>query len=64
MEKVAMTVKEMGQQLGISPPKAYELTNIKGFPCIQVGRRKIIPIDAFKRWMNEQASGQAETRHG
>jgi len=50
-----MTVKEMGQQLGISLPKAYELTHIEGFPMIQVGRRKIILVEKFLEWLDDNS---------
>ena len=58
MEKLTMSVKEMSQQLGVSLPKAYELTNIRGFPVIQVGRRKLIPADGVRKWleMNSQTA--------
>jgi len=55
-EKMTMTVKEMGRELGISLPKAYEITNVKGFPILTVGRRKIIPVAAFKKWLDAQIS--------
>lgn len=58
MEKLTMSVKEMSQQLGVSLPTAYDLTHVEGFPVIQVGRRKVIPIDGFRRWL-ETSSGQA-----
>jgi len=57
MEKITMTVAELATLMGLSKPKAYELAAQQGFPCIQVGRRRIIPVNAFKRWMDEQTSG-------
>ena len=55
MEKMTMTVAEVGQALGISRPKAYELSNQEGFPVVQIGRRKVIPIEGFKRWLAAQS---------
>ena len=55
MEKLAMNVKEMSELLGISRPRAYDLTEIKGFPVIRIGKRKIIPIEAFHDWLKENA---------
>ena len=43
-----MTVQELSVQLGISIPKAYELTKTPGFPSIRIGTRIIIPIDEYK----------------
>jgi len=54
MEKTVMTVREMGDALGICYPKALELTERTGFPCIRIGRRKVIPCDGFKRWLDAQ----------
>jgi len=49
-----MTVEEVGKAMGISRPKAYELASRADFPVIRVGKRKVIPIDAFRRWMDAQ----------
>ena len=54
MEKLTMTVEEVGKAMGISRPKAYELASRADFPVIRVGKRKVIPIDAFRRWMEQQ----------
>jgi len=54
MEKTVMTVREMSDSLGICYPKGLELTEMDGFPCIRIGRRKVIPVDGFKRWLDAQ----------
>lgn len=53
-ERVTMNVKEMGAMMGISTPKAYDLASSEGFPSIKMGRRIVIPIEAFNRWLDEQ----------
>lgn len=53
MEKTTMNVQELVMQLGISIPKAYELTRTPGFPSIRIGTRIIIPIEEFKKWLKE-----------
>jgi len=53
VEKLTITVKELAQAMGISVPKAYELTEIEGFPVIRIGRKKIIPVDQLKIWIAE-----------
>ena len=58
-DKPTMTVKEMSRYLGVSLPKAYELTEIKGFPVLRLGRRKVVPTVAFERWLEDAAKSSA-----
>ena len=44
MEKSTMSVQELSMQMGISLPKAYELTKTSGFPAFRIGTRILIPI--------------------
>ena len=55
--EMAMTVQEVADSLGVCVPTAYGLVNRPGFPKIRVGRRILIPREAFIRWLNEEASG-------
>ncbi len=55
-EKLTISVDEMASMLGISRPVAYELTKREGFPAVRISERRIIvPVEALKRWLNEQA---------
>ena len=56
MEKSTMSVQELAIQLGISIPKAYELTKTPGFPSIRIGSRIIIPIEEYKKWLQETST--------
>lgn len=56
-KKNTLTVDELAVWLGISRPKAYELTEQVDFPVLRVGRRKLVPISALERWVDEQVSG-------
>lgn len=56
MERRILTVLEMAAQLRISRPKGYELAGRADFPSIRIGKRIVIPEDAFYRWLDEQAS--------
>ena len=42
MEKLTMTVKEIGLHLGISTGTAYELVKTEGFPVIRIGRKLLV----------------------
>lgn len=56
MEKTTMSVQELSMQMGISLPKAYELTRTPGFPVIRIGTRILIPIEAYKDWLMKQTN--------
>ena len=56
MERSTMSVQELSAQMGISLPKAYELVKTQGFPTIRIGTRILIPVDAYKTWLIENAS--------
>lgn len=60
MKKLALSVKEASEMLGISKTRMYELTEMAGFPVIQVGRRKVIPKAEFKQWVSHQAAANKE----
>lgn len=59
MEKLTLTVADLQQALGIGRRHAYELANRADFPSIRVGKRILIPRDAFLRWLEKQ-TGQVE----
>lgn len=56
MEKITISVQELADQMGISLPKAYELTKTVGFPVIRVGTRVLIPLAAFQCWLTNNAN--------
>lgn len=56
MEKTTLSVQELSSQMGISLPKAYELVKSPDFPTIRIGTRILIPVDAYKEWLNRNAS--------
>lgn len=57
MERLTMTVKELAVHMGVSLPTAYNLTEMQGFPVVHIGRKKVIPVEAFRAWLNEQRNG-------
>ena len=58
MERVTMTVSDLQQAMGIGRNAAYDLVNRADFPKVRVGKKIIIPREAFLRWLDQQ-SGQA-----
>lgn len=58
--RLTMNVEELQQALGIGKSRAYDLVNREDFPAIRLGRKILIPRDAFLRWLDrqtEQVSG-------
>ncbi len=53
MEQLSISVKDLARVLGISKPIAYKLANSKGFPVLQIGRRKVIPVKNLEKWLEE-----------
>lgn len=53
MERLTLTVHEVAKHLNISMPTAYELVKTKNFPCMRIGNRRFVMVDAFKRWVEE-----------
>ena len=51
MERTTMNVRDLSIQMGISLPKAYDLTRSPGFPSFRIGKRILIPVDAFREWL-------------
>lgn len=53
-----LKVTEVAAVLGISRAKAYELVNSDGFPRIIMGKRIVVPRQAFLNWMDEHTVTQ------
>lgn len=60
MEKLAITVKEAAQMLGIGLAGMYTLVHREDFPVIQVGHRLVIPLEAFRRWLDRAGENKRE----
>ena len=54
MERMALSVTEVQEALGIGRNSVYDLVNRADFPKIRMGRKIIIPRDAFLRWLDQQ----------
>lgn len=59
MEKLILTVTDVQQALGCGKRQAYELANRADFPTIRIGRKIVIPRDAFLRWLDKQTEQTA-----
>jgi len=57
-EKLTYTVVELAQVLNIGKNSAYELANSKNFPVINIGRKKLIPVVALNKWLDNQVGNK------
>jgi excisionase family DNA binding protein len=58
--RMCMTVPEVAEAMGISRPTAYTLANREDFPAIRLGKRIVVPREAFETWLHETV---AQGRH-
>ena len=56
-EKLTLSVAEAAQMLGISAPKAYELTHRADFPAFRIGNRTLVSRRLLAEWVDAQVSG-------
>jgi len=55
IDKAVYNIPEIAAQMDINIPKAYELARQPGFPSIRIGRRIVVPKEAFHRWLEQVA---------
>lgn len=52
--KLVFSVAEAAKALGVSRPTMYRLMQEEGFPVIQIGARKVVPIYGLEEWIEKQ----------
>lgn len=57
---LTLNALDVAEVLGISRAAAYELVRSKGFPHMNIGKRILIPKDAFLEWIKEQTEVNIE----
>lgn len=60
MEKLVFSIQEVAEMLGISKSYAYELVRNGTIPALQLGRKRVIPKEEFKKWINGNTDGKME----
>jgi len=55
MDKLNFTAKEACTAACVSIPTLRKWTRTQGFPVLRAGKKILIPIEPFKRWLEEQA---------
>jgi len=57
--RLAMSVEEAAEMLGISRGLAYELVHREELPALRLGRRLVVPVAALEAMVADVASGAA-----
>ena len=57
--KLALSVEETAEAIGVSLTGCYGLVRRADFPSIRLGGRWIIPVDALRNWMNDRVKEKA-----
>ena len=53
--RLAYSVEELAEALGVGRNVAYALIHRADFPVIRIGRRVIIPAEGLRRWLEAQS---------
>ena len=54
MDKLAYSLTETAQVLGLSRPTVYTLIKKPGFPVFQVGGRRLVSVEGLRDWIRSQ----------
>ena len=61
-ERVAVTVPEAGEMVGIGKSQAWELVRAGVWPSFRIGRLRRVPVDAVREWVERQAKAAEDER--
>ncbi len=54
--KLAFTLKEAAEAAGVCVPTMFLWAKRSDFPALRAGRKWVIPVDGFRKWLEEQAA--------
>ena len=57
VQKIALSIDETADALGVSRPTVYNLLHKQGFPVFRVGGRTLVSAEGLQRWVALQAGG-------
>ena len=53
VDRKTYSVKELAEVLGVSETKARQLTHVKDFPVLVLGRKRLTIISKLDEWIEE-----------
>ncbi len=54
ISRLALTVPEAAEAIGVSPRQIYNLARDYGLPTIKLGGRRLVRLADLERWLSEQ----------
>lgn len=54
MDKLAYSVAEVAQVLGVSKPTVYTLVKRDDFPVFKLGARTLVSVEGLRAWVEAQ----------
>lgn len=58
LKRLALSVAEAAEVLGVSRPTVYDLVNREDFPAFKVGTRTLISSEGLAAWVAAQIEGK------
>lgn len=55
-QRLALSVVEAAELLGLAPKTVYQLIHIPGFPCFKVGAKYVVSRKGLETWVEQQAA--------
>ncbi len=59
-ERLAYRPAEVGEAIGVSRSKAYEMIAAREIPSVKVGGCVRVPVDALRGWIAQQLADRAK----
>lgn len=60
MTPLAYNIAQAAKAANVSEPTMRHLVNTEDFPAIRIGRRWVIPVEAFNAWLNLHAEARTQ----
>ena len=52
---VTVSVERAAELLGVSARTVYDLIHSDGFPCVPIGKRRVVSVERLKEWVDERS---------
>lgn len=52
VRRLALTVAEVAESIGLSAPTVYDLVRREDFPTIKKGQKTIVPVKQLEQWLD------------